>query len=160
MSGYSLLAHYYDLLTDNVNYDEYARYIDNTFITQKIDGIILDAGCGTGTMLSLLAERGYDMIGVDIDEEMLSEAKQKCPDALLLRQDVTEIDLFGTIRGAVSTLDVVNHIESINAVERFFSRVALFLEPDGIFIFDMKHAYLFRQRKNATLRPMRLCGRH
>lgn len=141
MSAYSIFAHYYDLLTDNVRYADYAKYIDKVFKEHNIGGIILDAGCGTGTMLSLLSERGYDMIGVDIDEEMLSEAFQKCPDALLLRQDIAKLDLFGTIRGAVSTLDVVNHMDSTNAVENFFSRVALFMEPDGIFIFDMNLPY-------------------
>lgn len=139
--SYHYLAKYYDLLTENVEYEIYADYICRQFNRYSIFGIILDAGCGTGNMLSLLCARGYEMIGIDASEEMLAAAENKHTGALLLKQSLTKIDLYGTISGAISTLDVLNHFKDINEVGAFFEGISLFMEKGGIFIFDMNTAY-------------------
>ena len=137
MSAYQVIASHYDLLTGNIDYASYSAYIDNKLTENNISGIILDAGCGTGTMLSLMSRRGYDMIGVDICSEMLAIASNKQTRALLLQQDLCYLDLYGSISGAISTLDVINHFSSEHSLKRFISRVSLFMDDNGIFIFDM-----------------------
>ena len=141
MSGYREIADYYDLLTENVDFESYIEFVDGVFKKNNVNGVVLDAGCGTGRVLSLLSRRGYDLIGVDKSPEMLSVAAKKQTGALLLQQDLTQLDLYGTVSGALSTMDVVNHLSSAGDVRRFFSRLALFMEPGGIFIFDMNLPY-------------------
>jgi len=141
MSAYGEIASFYDLLTGNVNYDAYSEYIAEKLKENNIEGLILDAGCGTGTLLSRIRAYGYDMIGVDICPEMLSVADAKQTGALLLQQDLSELDLYGTVSGAISTLDVINHFSSELLLKRFLSRLSLFMEEGGVFIFDLNLPY-------------------
>ncbi len=108
-------------------------------------GLLLDLGCGTGTLSFLLEQKGFDIIGVDASEDMLSVANEKKYEddssALFLCQKAEELDLFGTIQCAVSTLDTFNHIDSIEKIEKAISLVSLFMDMNGIFIFDMNTPY-------------------
>lgn len=75
MEAYSDFARVYDIFMDNVEYEKWAEYLIGSLKEYGIeDGIVLELGCGTGVMTELLAESGYDMIGVDNSEEMLGEA--------------------------------------------------------------------------------------
>ncbi len=146
MAGYGDFAYYYDLLTENVDYEKRCEYIKNLLVANKIDkGILLDLACGTGTMTFLLSKMGYDMIGVDASEEMLSVAQEKKmqsgDDVIFLCQKMQELDLFGTINGAVCTLDSINHVTNENEVRQIFKKVSLFMEDEGIFIFDVNTPY-------------------
>jgi ubiquinone/menaquinone biosynthesis C-methylase UbiE len=93
----------------------------------------------------MLEKNGYDVIGVDASEDMLSVANEKKYDeessALFLCQKAEELDLFGTIQCAVSSLDTFNHIGSIEKIEKAISLVSLFMDMNGIFIFDMNTPY-------------------
>jgi len=144
--GYSAIYQYYDSFTGNVDYRRRADFIAQTFKQYREPEIVLDAGCGTGTLTSLLKNRGYDMIGVDSSPEMLSVAMEKMPGQLLLCQDLTELDLYGTVQGAVCMQDTLNHLPDIASVNKAISRISLFMEPGCIFIFDLnteyKHRYL------------------
>ena len=78
MASYGEFAYYYDGLTDNVDYEKRCDYIRDLLAENGIgEGILLDLACGTGTMSLLLSEKGYDVIGVDASEEMLSQAQEK-----------------------------------------------------------------------------------
>ena len=78
MSGYGDFAYYYDLLTENVDYESRCDYIYNLLADNGVGkGILLDLACGTGTLSLLLAEKGYEVIGVDASEDMLSIAQEK-----------------------------------------------------------------------------------
>ena len=78
MEAYGEFARVYDIFMDNVDYDAWASYLTKSLKEYGVcDGLVLELGCGTGTMTELLAESGYDMIGVDNAEEMLAEAMEK-----------------------------------------------------------------------------------
>ena len=150
MAGYGDFAYYYDLLTENVDYESRCNYIHSLLAENGIGkGILLDLACGTGTALFLLSQKGYDMIGVDASEEMLSVAQEKKAesgeDIIFLCQKMEELDLFGTINGAVCTLDSINHVTNEATVKEIFRRVSLFMEDKGIFIFDVNTPFKHRE---------------
>ncbi|MBQ4428027.1 MAG: class I SAM-dependent methyltransferase [Oscillospiraceae bacterium] len=143
MSAYIPLAPFYDELTRDVPYSAFADLYEEVFAEYGISAYtILDLGCGTGTLTCMLAERGHEMIGTDFSEEMLSEAQEKCWEReldvrpMFLHQSMTELDLYGTVNAAVSSLDSLNYVapEDISEV---FRRLRLFIEPGGVFVFDV-----------------------
>lgn len=150
MAGYGDFSYYYDLLTENVDYKQRCDYICDLLAENGIGkGILLDLACGTGTLSMLLSGRGFDIIGTDASEDMLTKAQEKkyeaAPDAIFLCQKMEELDLFGTINAAVCTLDSINHLTDIKKVEEVFRRVSLFMEDGGIFIFDVNTPYKHRE---------------
>ncbi len=150
MAGYGDFAYYYDLLTENVDYESRCNYIHSLLAENGIGkGILLDLACGTGTVSLLMSEKGYDVIGVDASEDMLSQAQEKKmeteSDVIFLCQKMEELDLFGTINGAVCTLDSINHVTDADTVREIFRRVSLFMEDKGIFIFDVNTPYKHRE---------------
>lgn len=150
MSGYSKFAWFYDRLTENVDYDCIGRQIDR--LVERFGGrkdILLELGCGTGSLCEKMSSLGYDVIGVDTSQEMLNEALDKKYDSKseiqYLCQDMTELDMFGTIDVTVSVLDSINHLPDVESVKRAFERVSLFAYPDGLFIFDVNTVYKHRE---------------
>ena len=149
MAGYGDFSYYYDLLTENVDYKQRCDYICDLLAENGIGkGILLDLACGTGSLSVLLSQRGFDVIGTDASEDMLTKAQEKkyeaAPDAIFLCQKMEELDLFGTINAAVCTLDSINHLTDIKKVEEVFRRVSLFMEDGGVFIFDVNTPYKHR----------------
>lgn len=148
--SYDVFSVYYDALTENVQYSVMANRICSLLTRYGIDrGLLLDLGCGTGTLSLSLAQRGYEVIGTDCSPDMLMEAQSKAVKAetqiLFLCQPMEQLDLYGTVRAAVCTLDALNHLPDRAAVETALGRTALFLEPDGIFIFDVNTVYKHRE---------------
>ena len=146
MSNYSFFARFYDSLTSNVDYQQMAKAIDGyVSACRPASNILLDVACGTGNLSVELSKLGYDVIGTDSSCEMLSEAVKKAygteKQILLLNQSMDELDLYGTVGVAVCTLDSINHITDINQLDKAFSRVSLFLEKDGLFVFDINTPY-------------------
>ena len=150
MGSYEFFARVYDRLTDNVGYRERADFIHSLLSENGVpDGALaVDLACGTGSLTLELA-KSYDMIGVDISEQMLSAAMEKAYEAslnvLFLRQDITRLDLYGTVNAAVCTLDSLNHLSDGRAVEQAIFKAGLFMEPGGVFIFDVNTPYKHRQ---------------
>lgn len=145
--SYSSFAFVYDKLTFNVEYKKRAEYIYNLLTRNGFGGgILLDLACGTGTLSAELGKFGCDMILVDNSPEMLSFAKERNPNALVLCQSMTELDLYGTINGAVCSLDSVNHLLKPIDVKNMMKSVSLFTEKNGVFVFDVnteyKHEYI------------------
>lgn len=144
--SYNFFADYYDEFTENVDYKARAEYFAEIFKKNGIDsGILLDLACGTGELSFELEKLGFDVIGTDLSTEMLSKALakkiEKNSSAAFLNQDMTELDLYGTIKAAVCTLDSINHLDSIEKVKKAFSKVSLFTESGGVFIFDVNTEY-------------------
>lgn len=151
MSGYHSFSYFYDKLTSNISYKERAEYFD--MLIKKHNGqknILLDLACGTGSLSEEFSRMGYDVIGVDASEEMLNEALDKKFESGLniqyLCQDMTKLDMFGTIDVTICALDSINHLKSSDEIQTTFDKVSLFCEPNGLFIFDVnmpyKHQYV------------------
>ena len=150
MEAYTSFAYVYDTFMDNVPYGEWARHIREKLCEHGVtDGIVLDLGCGTGTMTERLAGYGYDMIGVDNSEEMLELAMEKKTesgyDILYLLQDMRGFELYGTVRAVVSVCDSVNYITEPDELEEVFRLVNNYLDPGGMFIFDFNTIYKYEQ---------------
>lgn len=150
MEAYSEFAKVYDMFMDNINYEEWADYLKGCLAGYGIrDGLVLELGCGTGTMTELLAEAGFDMIGVDNSEEMLAEAMEKRVesghDILYLLQDMQDFELYGTVGAVVSVCDCLNYILEEEELRQVFSLVNNYLDPGGIFVFDMNTVYKYQE---------------
>ena len=143
MDSYQFLAGVYDELTDDVRYEKWADYLEKLFRKARCPvHTVLDLACGTGSLTCILAERGYEMIGVDRSLEMLAEAAEKAESVqgirpLFLAQEMEKLDLYGTIDACVCCLDSVNYVTDPNKLKRAFERVHLFLMPGGVFLFDI-----------------------
>jgi len=137
MNGYRALADYYDRLM-GFDYEQLAEHIVDEFEARGCQPrTILDLGCGSGSLMAELNKRGYDTIGVDASEDMLALAAEKCPDSLLLCQDIRKLDLYDVVDAAVCTLDTLNHLLKTSDIAQVFERLRLFIAPGGLFIFDV-----------------------
>lgn len=148
MEAYGEFAKVYDLFMDNVDYEEWKDYLIGRLKEYGVeDGLVLELGCGTGTMTEMLADAGYDMIGVDNSEEMLAEAMEKRMESgheiLYLLQDMQEFELYGTVRAVVSVCDCLNYLTEEEDLLEVFRLVNNYLDPGGIFIFDMNSVYKY-----------------
>ena len=155
MDAYTGFAEVYDLFMDQVPYEKWSGRIIQILSTYGIrDGLVLDLGCGTGSMTELLAGAGYDMIGVDASEEMLELAYEKRAesghDILYLLQDMREFELYGTVRAIVSVCDSLNYITEEEELLQVFRLVRNYLDPDGVFFFDMNTIYKYSEMLGET----------
>ena len=150
MESYGRFAGVYDVFMDNVNYREWADYIIETLAQDGIrDGLVLELGCGTGTVTEMLADAGYDMIGIDNSEEMLAEAMEKRAesghDILYLLQDMQDFELYGAVRAVISVCDSMNYLTDEEDLEYLFALVNNYLDPEGLFVFDFNTEYKYRE---------------
>ena len=148
MEAYTSFARVYDTFMDNIPYEEWGTYVKGLLKEYGVDeGLVLELGCGTGTMTEILASAGYDMIGIDQSEEMLEEALEKKQESgheiLYLCQDMREFELYGTVKAAVSICDSMNYILEKEDLVQVFKLVNNYLDPSGIFIFDMNTEYKY-----------------
>lgn len=145
--AYTSFAYVYDEFMDNVPYDEWCEYIEKLLKSKGIkEGLILDLGCGTGKLTRRLKEKGYDMIGIDNSEDMLSIAREKGDDSILyLMQDMREFELYGTVNAVISICDCINYITDTQDLLQVFKLVNNYLEKDGVFIFDLNTEYKYSQ---------------
>lgn len=149
MENYQTFAEIYDRLMTDIPYESWCEYLTKLLHQYGISqGLLLELGCGTGTMTELLARKGYDMIGVDLSQEMLMEAMKKKEesglDILYLQQDMREFELYGTVRAVVSVCDSMNYILNEDELVQVFSLVNNYLDPGGIFLFDLKTEHYYK----------------
>lgn len=150
LDAYTGFATVYDTFMDNIPYEEWSEYLVGLLREYGVeDGLVLDMGCGTGSMTELLAGAGYDMIGIDNSEDMLELAMEKREesghDILYLLQDMREFELYGTVRAVVSICDSINYITEESDLLETFRLVNNYLDPKGVFIFDFNTVYKYRE---------------
>lgn len=149
MNPYEDFAEVYDTFMDDTPYEEWSEFVTASLKNAGIeDGLVLDLGCGTGTMTELLARAGYDMIGVDLSDRMLNIAMKKREqsglDILYLQQDMREFELYGTVRAVVCLCDSLNYLLDEQDLLETFRLVNNYLDPGGLFLFDFNTAYKYK----------------
>lgn len=149
MNSYGEFALVYDKLTFDVDYAARCDYIEKIFGRHKSTKpeLVADLACGTGSTCLELDKRGYDMIGIDASADMLNVAAEKSEgtDILYLNQDICDFELYGTVDAALCLLDSVNHLTEDGTLESFFALVKNYLNPDGLFIFDVNTKFKFEE---------------
>lgn len=143
-------AEVYDILMDHISYEDWADYISDILKKEGIhSGLILELGCGTGKMTRQMVAKGYDMIGIDTSEEMLSIAKEyseeKQDGILYLCQDMRDFELYGTVSAVICVCDSMNYMLTEEDLIRVFRLVNNYLDPGGLFIFDMDTPYAYEE---------------
>ena len=151
--SYEFLAPYYDKLMEHAPYERWISFWLSC-LAHRQPSLVVDLGCGTGRLSYAMALRGLSVIGVDRSEAMLSLAYSRCaqvqPGPLFLHQDMTRLDLYGTVDSVVSSMDSINYLTQAGQWHQVFQRIRLFLEPGGSFFFDLKMPPPVRETVFAT----------
>lgn len=150
MEAYTGFATVYDLFMDNIPYDDWADYLDKLFNMYGLDkGLVLELGCGTGSMTRRMAKKGYDMIGIDASEDMLAIAREENVyndhSILYLCQDMRQFELYGTVSGIYSVCDTINYLVTEEDLIKTFTLANIYLDRNGIFIFDLDTPYAYEK---------------
>lgn len=158
MNEYNVIAGVYDRINSGVDYEKWADHIETLFdkYLERRPELVLDLASGTGKMSLAMAKRGYDMIGVDASPDMLARASDAVFDAIIdeilpedgkrplfLCQSMTDFELYGTVGAVLCCLDSLNYLTGDGELNKCFSLVHNYLDPDGLFIFDMNTPYKF-----------------
>ena len=142
MSNYGIFARYYDELLKNAEYEVRSDYISGFFNAEGIKyGKLLDLACGTGEFAKNFIHKGFDVVGIDLSEEMLTVAKAKCPDVRFFRGNISSFELSEKFDCCICCLDSLNHLCSKEEWTGCFSSVYNSLKSGGIFIFDVNTVY-------------------
>lgn len=150
MEAYTDFAYVYDTFMDETPYEVWCDFLIQIMEEYQVPkGLVLDLGCGTGTLTELLSKEGYDMIGVDNSEQMLAIAMEKrelCGENILyLLQDMREFELYGTVAAVISVCDSLNYLLEEEELVQTFRLVNNYLDPKGIFIFDFNTVYKYQE---------------
>lgn len=142
MSAYGSLAVSYDRLTNDVKYDEMLSFALSVLAAEDSAPVsVLDLACGTGSMSYRLAKLGYQVIGADLSEDMLTIAYDKCA-ALSNRpqficQKMQQLRLPQPVDWVLCCLDSIDYLLDPRDCQQTFRRVYQALAPGGIFLFDV-----------------------
>ena len=164
MEAYGDFASVYDTFMDETPYEEWCQFVEEVITEYGISkpgeaegnevlaserNLVLDLGCGTGTLTEMLAAKGYDMVGIDLSREMLAIAMDKKAEngseTLYLCQDMRELELYSTVGTVISVCDSVNYLLEEEEILQTFKLVNNYLYPGGIFLFDFNTVYKYEQ---------------
>ena len=150
MEAYTDFADVYDTFMDETPYEQWCEFLVQTLEQYQVPkGLVLDLGCGTGTLTEMLSKEGYDMIGVDNSSQMLAIAMEKRErsgeNILYLMQDMREFELYGTVGAVISVCDSLNYLLEEEDLVQTFKLVNNYLDPKGIFIFDFNTVYKYQE---------------
>ena len=154
MEAYTSFASVYDRYMDNVPYDSWAANIKTLFEKYTVPmEIVCDLGCGTGQITRRLKDMGYDMIGIDVSYDMLMEAQthEDSDGILYLCQDMREFELYGTVGAVVSLCDSMNYLQNTDELFTVCKLANNYLDPKGLFIFDVKTEHFYEQLGTRTI---------
>ncbi len=149
MSIYNSFADVYDIFMDNIPYDEWVMFIEKIWEKYELKPeLVCEIGCGTGNITQRLANKGYDMLGIDLSEDMLMVARDKNYDnetnIMYLMQDMRKFELFGTVDCILSICDSLNYIKTEQDLLKVFKLVDNYLHPNGLFVFDLNTKHKFK----------------
>ena len=142
MNAYHALASSYDRLTSDVDYEKivsfYHEILQQEGVTPRT---VIDLACGTGSVALVMARQGYEVIGVDMSEEMLTVAAQRAAELprmpVFSCQKLQQLRLPRGVDMAVCALDGLDYILDPADCQQAIRRIYRALNPGGIFIFDV-----------------------
>ena len=142
MDAYKALAASYDRLTNDVDYeavvDFYRKIMEEEGVHPRS---AVDLACGTGSVTQLLARQGIPTIGVDLSEDMLTQAQLKTADMdnppRFICQSLDKLKLYKAVDLAVCALDSLDYITDPRQCRQAIHRIFRALNPGGLFIFDV-----------------------
>ena len=142
MDAYHNLAASYDRLTNDVDYEATVQFYMEILRRENVTPrTVVDLACGTGSVTAILAKMGYSVLGVDMSEEMLTEAAMKVMDIdpmpRFVCQKLQQLHLPRAVDMAVCALDSLDYITDPDDCKEAIRRVYKALNPGGIFIFDV-----------------------
>ncbi len=160
---YGSFASVYDPFMEDMDYSGWKDFIVRRLKENGIrDGLVCELGCGTGTMTELLASAGYDMIGIDSSVDMLEAAQEKKiasgHDILYLEQDMRDFELYGTVRAIVSFFVCMIYLLVDDDLLETFRWVNIYLDAEGVFLFDMNTEEKYRRIGESTIAEKRKEG--
>ena len=131
---YESIAKVYDyIFPKNRKQLEFIESIEKIENKEKI----LDIGCATGNLTELLGERTENVIGIDLDRELIKEAKLKNPRLIFENMNMLEIDKSfeeNNFARIVSFGNTLVHLDNIGEIKVFFEKVYKLLKKEGYFI--------------------------
>lgn len=140
MNSYVRFAEVYDTLMTDIPYDKYVEWIQSVAPATQYKQL-LDIGCGTGTMAALLHEAGYDVVGVDLSEEMLAVAHERLQaqniSIPLIAMSMSELEGFENLDVAIIPIDSINYVTEQEDVVETFARIYASLREGGQLLFDV-----------------------
>ena len=142
MDAYKNLAASYDRLTNDVDYEATVAFYEEILRREGVaPRTVVDLACGTGSVTEILARKGYRVTGVDMSEEMLTEAAMKTMDMdqppMYSCQLLQDLRLPRGVDMAVCALDSLDYILDPADCKEAIRRAYKALNPGGIFIFDV-----------------------
>jgi ubiquinone/menaquinone biosynthesis C-methylase UbiE len=146
------VAAVYDQLMHDVPYDAWVQYLRDLLEARNArPRAVLDLACGTGNVSERLSAEGFAVIGVDIAEDMIVEARRKALEKDLpiqyAVQDAAELDLPGKkFDLCVSLFDSLNYVTDPVRLQKAFERVWAHLSRNGLLIFDMNSEFALKNR--------------
>jgi len=132
-------AEYYDLIYKDKDYEKEVDFIENIFGESKPKPKrILELGCGTGSYTKILLERGYEVTAVDISEDMLKIASEKCA-CKFIKGDIRTVSINEKFDACIAMFAVMGYITENSDIIKALNNIRrhLNLKPNGIFIFDV-----------------------
>ena len=140
--AYEALASAYDALTYDIAYDDALRFMQQLLAEAGLHPeTVVDLACGTGSLSVRLAAQGYRVYGVDLSEEMLTQAAEKAMQMehppYFVCQNMCKLELPEPVDWIVCMLDSVNYILDPADCASMMRHVAACLKPGGMFIFDI-----------------------
>ena len=155
-NAYHRFAQVYDRIMDDVPYEKWADFIEATLerLGDKPQRV-LDLACGTGNTTLPFAQRGYEMVGIDLSPEMLDVARQKAAaegyDIDFSLQDMRNFEVQSPVDLVICLYDSLNYILSERGLSSVFRSVNRALGPGGLFMFDINSTYKLSQVGNGTI---------
>lgn len=133
---------YYDIIYSDKDYEKECDFLEEIFRrhSQSMPKSILDGGCGTGSHAIPLAERGYDVTGIDLSEEMITNAKEKSNKSGLHidfnKMDLRKLKLNKKFDACVCMFAVISYLTDNESLIEALSNIRSHLKDGSLFIFD------------------------
>ncbi|MCK9151903.1 class I SAM-dependent DNA methyltransferase [Methanobacterium alcaliphilum] len=135
---YSQFAEYYDKIYAKKDYHREVEFIEwavNEHSTSS-GKTMLDVACGTGNH-ALLLKNNFEVLGLDLNHEMLKIAKEKVPELEFIQGDMKNMDLEKIFDAIICMFSAINYNTNEDELEKTLRNFYMTLESGGLLIFDL-----------------------